>query len=607
MLRMPNRIRGRLLLSYLFLSLNMILLAGITFYYFKRAESLRNSQSTILEIDLKLQKLINTDLLIIDRETARNDFFHTGKSHLLTEHQDLVNEIKTMLYQIKEIEQRSLGENLFMKIDTTLVQYNNNFNQYMRIVFVRGFRDYGLEGKMRDKAHVLERMNIITREELLYLRRHEKDFFLRKDTTYLTKFNKLCDRLIAKNQHKVAFAEEQGLLESYCLLFNEIARIDAELGFSENMGIRKQLHAHVELLEKQFGELLSTSKEATERKLKRGELLFYISMAISIGLSILLSVYFSTQIANPVKKLARYMDNFVVGEDPLKLPDSRSYDMEEIQVLWQSFQHMSLEIKKQFAVIEEKRHLLGIQNDRLNKLNKELDQFIYSASHDLKAPLASLLGLINLLKAELKSNEHDEYIDLMEGSVKKLENHIKDIIQYSKNHQLDICRQEIKLKTKIEAIIDQLKYQKGAEAIQIQLDIKEKVTFYSDPMRMNMILFNLISNAFKYHDSTKAEQLISISCTVTAKAAFITVADNGMGIEEKHIEKIFDLFYRANEKSNGSGLGLFITKEACDKLGGVIKVKAEPGIGCAFTIILPNLYEEAPALSSYANAMASLL
>ena len=165
---MLNRIQYRLLLSYLFLSLNLILLAGVAFYYAKRAEELRNSQTKILESDLKFQKLINVDLLIINRETVKNDFFKTGKSLLLTEHNQLIDEIQAMVFDIKNAMRSAFdseNDSVLAQIDTTLIRYNENFNQYLHIVFVRGFRDYGLEGKMRDKAHVLEKMNIITKEE----------------------------------------------------------------------------------------------------------------------------------------------------------------------------------------------------------------------------------------------------------------------------------------------------------------------------------------------------------------------------------------------------------------------------------------------------------
>ncbi len=590
---MPNRIRVRLLLSYLFLAINLILLAGVTFYYFKRAEALRNAQSKILEADLKLQKLIVTDLLIINRETLRNDFFKSGRSPLLTEHQGLIDEIKNRIYQIKELEHGSIGEDGLLQIDTALIHYNENFNQYLHIVFVRGFRDFGLEGKMRDKAHLLEEMNSISTEELLYLRRHEKDFFLRKDTTYVEKFNTLCNELIDKNKHNTHFTHEQELLESYCALFNEIAKIDKELGFSENDGFRRKLHQDVMFLESRFNDLLVFSRDATEKKLDQAGLLFYISMGISFSLSIVLSLYFSNQIAGPVKKLASTMDEFVLeSQDFTQLPSKLSYDTDEIQVLWQSFYQMGMAIKKQFEEINEKSELLERQNDTLNKLNKELDQFIYSASHDLKAPLASLLGLIHLLKLRVEPLIHDEYFDLMEGSVKRLENHIMDIIKYSKNHQLAISVQEIRLRNTIELILNQLRFQKGTEKIELELDVKEKITFYSDPMRLNMILFNLISNAFKYYDSTKQQQKIFISATVNAKNVVIKIEDNGLGIDKHYLDRIFDLFFRANEKSTGSGLGLFIAKEASDKLGGTIEVASELKIGTTFTIHLPNLYKE---------------
>jgi signal transduction histidine kinase len=595
---MLKRIQFRLLLSYLFLSLNLILLAGVAFYYAKRAEELRNSQSKILEADLKFQKLINTDLLIINRETVSNDFFKAGRSPLLSEHHALTDEIQTMLFDIKTILNSSSdteNDTVLVQINNTLTKYNENFNQYLHIVFLRGFRDFGLEGKMRDKAHLLERMNIVTKEEILYLRRHEKDFFIRKDTLYVIKFNKLCNELIAKNKSNASFRHEQEILESYCEMFNEIARIDTELGLSEKQGYRYTLHSHVVLLENLFSKLLDSSRVTTQKKLTQGEFLFYISIAISLALSIILSIIFSSQISKPVKKLAQSMDSLVLEQDSFKYVESEhQYDTEEIQTLWQSFHKMSVAIKKQFEEINDKSGLLSRQNERLNKLNKELDQFIYSASHDLKAPLSSLLGLINIVRIEIGPSVHDEYFDMMESSIKRLEYHIKDIIQYSKNHQLDITLQEIKLRNTIELIISQLKYQKGAEGMEIRIEVIAKVPFYSDSMRLNMVLFNLISNAFKYHDKLKEKKGIVISATIDTKNAQISVADNGLGIEKKYLDKIFELFFRGTIHSSGSGLGLFIAKEAIEKLKGSIKVKSEIGKGSVFMVNIPNHFNEIP-------------
>jgi hypothetical protein len=316
------------------------LLAGVAFYYAKRADELRNSQTKILESDLKFQKLINVDLLIINRETATNDFFKTGKSPLLTEHNQLVDEIQGMVFEIKNAMRSAFdseNDSVLAQIDTTLIKYNENFNQYLHIVFVRGFRDYGLEGKMRDKAHVLEKMNIITKEEILYLRRHEKDFFIRKDTVYVEKFNKLCDDLIKKNKGNSQFEDKQEILESYCRLFNEIVKIDSELGLSEDLGFRQILHSHVVSLEQQFAELLNSSRKTTKKKLGQAEYLFFISIAISLILSIILSLVFSSQISKPVKKLAHSMDSLLSLEDnSAYLPHNKNYKTEEIQTLWQS-------------------------------------------------------------------------------------------------------------------------------------------------------------------------------------------------------------------------------------------------------------------------------
>jgi signal transduction histidine kinase len=107
-----------------------------------------------------------------------------------------------------------------------------------------------------------------------------------------------------------------------------------------------------------------------------------------------------------------------------------------------------------------------------------------------------------------------------------------------------------------------------------------------------MVLFNLISNAFKYHDSSKETKTIVISAVISAKNAQISIADNGVGIDKQYLERIFDLFFRGSEKSSGSGLGLFIAKEALDKLKGTLKVKSELGKGSEFIATIPNHFSE---------------
>ena len=119
--------------------------------------------------------------------------------------------------------------------------------------------------------------------------------------------------------------------------------------------------------------------------------------------------------------------------------------------------------------------------------------------------------------------------------------------------------------------------------------IDDAVPFYSDKTRVEIVLNNLFSNAIKFQDSQKKLPQISIWAKISADKVSIKFSDNGIGIEERHIEKIFDMFYRASEKAKGSGLGLYIVKETLVKLGGTIAVRSEIGVSTIFEIEIPNL------------------
>jgi len=129
----------------------------------------------------------------------------------------------------------------------------------------------------------------------------------------------------------------------------------------------------------------------------------------------------------------------------------------------------------------------------------------------------------------------------------------------------------------------------NAQNIHKNINIKQYEKFVSDPRRISVVINNLISNAIKYADPSKEQQEITISITVADSMAVIEVADNGIGIEEQHLDKIFTLFYRATSRTTGSGLGLYIIKETVEKLNGYITISSKKGKGTVIKITVPDM------------------
>jgi PAS domain S-box-containing protein len=230
-----------------------------------------------------------------------------------------------------------------------------------------------------------------------------------------------------------------------------------------------------------------------------------------------------------------------------------------------------------------------LQNEELVKINKELDSFVYKASHDLRAPLTSILGLVNLADRFSESNvELKEYFNHIRKSVTKLDEFVKELIDHSRNIRLAIKVDTIDFRDLIDDVLQNLSYMEAAGSVKRHIEIKSSSTFISDKIRLKVILSNLIANAIRYHFLPN-EPFINISVHSDDKEAIIIVEDNGIGIEAHHLDKIFDMFYRATEDKAGSGLGLYIVKETAEKLKGKIEVTSKYGKGTFFKITIPNM------------------
>ena len=230
------------------------------------------------------------------------------------------------------------------------------------------------------------------------------------------------------------------------------------------------------------------------------------------------------------------------------------------------------------------------QNSKLVIANKELDKFVYSASHDLRAPISSLQGLIEVMKLEEDINEFKIYLGLMSESLNKQDKYIRDIIDYSRNTRKQTTISEVNLNTIIDEAIVQQKFTKDSHKLKITTDLAiDKIK--SDELKLKIIINNFLSNAIKYADPEKDEQFFSIKTYRNKNCCKIEFKDNGIGIATKYQDKIFDMFFVTNNTNNGSGLGLYIVKEAVANLNGTITVASVEKIGTTFTLIIPDKHE----------------
>ncbi len=233
------------------------------------------------------------------------------------------------------------------------------------------------------------------------------------------------------------------------------------------------------------------------------------------------------------------------------------------------------------------------KNRHLEKVKGELDQFVYSASHDLRSPLTSAMGLLHLLKMENNEEQQLSLIPLMEISLESMAHYIKEMAVHSKNSRLAIKLASIDFEETTQSLLDNLRKEaKNHSEVTTEIDILQEENFYTDKFRLNIILKNILSNAFKYQRKDNDAPLVKMNVRVDEEKSEIYIMDNGQGIEAKCMDRVFDMFYRANEENSGSGLGLYLAKEAAEKIGAKIHMKSTLGTGTTFSISIPNLQKK---------------
>lgn len=240
-------------------------------------------------------------------------------------------------------------------------------------------------------------------------------------------------------------------------------------------------------------------------------------------------------------------------------------------------------IESAYEIYDSRIQLIS-KNTELEKAYSELDKFVYSASHDMRSPLMSILGVVRLAKMEEHSANSLQYFDMIESSVLRLDEFIKNIIGYYKNNRIDLSLETIGLQDMIEGSISALPESQHSEW---KIEIHQNAPLVSDRLKLEIILHNLLSNAIKFKQAGKVAE-VSISANVDAHWVDIWIKDNGIGISPEDYEKIFRMFYRATNRNPGSGIGLYVTKDAVVRLNGNISVQSSPQEGSTFHIRFPN-------------------
>jgi PAS domain S-box-containing protein len=249
-------------------------------------------------------------------------------------------------------------------------------------------------------------------------------------------------------------------------------------------------------------------------------------------------------------------------------------------------------IYKDITANKEAQRKLIQKNADLQKANSELDLFVYHASHDIRSPLMSILGLVDMAKEEVRDLEALSYFRMIEKLILKLDEFTLNIIHFSRNTRTQINPGKVNINDLIHSTLDMLRHSEKARNIDFRINSSSDTGFVTDLARLQLVIANLLSNAIKYHKGILGESYINIEAGIENGQLVIKVEDNGIGIPAEKLDKIFEMFTRFSETSEGSGLGLYIVKEIVERLGGVIVVNSILGKGSVFSVTIPQLNEQ---------------
>lgn len=320
-------------------------------------------------------------------------------------------------------------------------------------------------------------------------------------------------------------------------------------------------------------ELLKSKSLLQEQQLKLRNL-FIVSSLVIVGLLLFASIVY----------YRRYMDK---KRDSLILQDKNNEieaNIEEIQSQHETMVVQKSEIERMNLSLESMVHE---RTRELELKNRELDTFIYRASHDIRRPITTILGLNNVFKLMVKDSAAHEIFALVSATATSMDNMLYKMRMIYELNQVKNQKSKLVVEQFIEKSIIPFEQAIRENDIDVKITGHTRAAFMNEEL-LAMIVKNLIENAIQFRKPITEERgFIRISVSQKHDQIELLIEDNGIGIEEQNLPKIFDLYFRGSTRSTGNGLGLFLVKKAVERMEGTIVVESRFGVGTTFHVLLP--------------------
>lgn len=614
---MFQSIRSKIFFAFLSYSLLGIFIAGIAMWYFNKASRLNEVASRVDGLLVECLELLRYEQAFLDYDQIDPLFFESGDSENLKNHRHsllVVDTSLTALLADPDLSELEVGEKSMRAylgdIRNELDAYESAFVQYTNLTQERGFKDFGLVGKMRDSAHEIEdHPEGVQMEDLLMLRRHEKDYIIRKDQKYAGKLSLLAAGLIKdlSQATRPEIVKTRELLIRYQADFERMVEIETRMGMNNQRGVLGAMRKHADALSS-FSDTLSQAmvREVSQMR-SRQTTFFSVLIVIGLALAFVLSLIFSGYITRPIRQLKVAVEETVQSNFSKEVNLVTKKSRDEVGALTRDFETMLESLHQRIDKINRQRDKLELKNDELQALNAELeasqeelqkinrvkDKIFSIISHDFRSPLNSLLGYLGLFEesAEVFSKDQlKQFANDIKGKVKRLLNVLENTLQWSlqQSGQLEMQTgwHDIKeLGAEGVALYEDRAAQKSIRVVS-QLRIGQFV--WADKRMVQFIFRNLISNAIKF---SRRNMDIRIYQEIEGDRVRIFVEDRGVGMSQAQIQKVLDVREHfsstGTDNESGTGFGISLCIAFVQRHGGELKITSIEGEGTTVSFDLP--------------------
>jgi two-component system, sensor histidine kinase len=496
-------------------------------------------------------------------------------------------EVDTIFTESKELHikiNEKLLFQLFNKIDSLI----NDVHQYKKLALKRGFKDYGIEGKMRDKAHYLEEKELLKRSTILQFRRHEKDYMLRSEMAYIQKFQNLYHTTILSGEIDNTTKQT---LTAYKQYFDQLVQLDKTLGHNQHQGLNGEINQLNDEIESILSRIISHN-ESRINELKSN--LFYFQIAQSllmIAIALFLCIYISKYFTKDIKLLSLDISNFIFSD--FKNTNSNltnKSSIKEIDFLLNSYKILKEKLTENVVSLEKNTEIA-------NNTAKFKTQFLANMSHEIRSPLNGVIGMLNILKTSPLNNDQSEYIEIAEHSANHLLGIVNMILDHSKMEagKMKLEEHPIHLKKELSKLIRLFEYRIKDKNIALHFNFDEAIdnNILCDNLRLQQVLINLLDNAIKFTSEGEVKLEVKLMQKKdNLQYVNFRIMDSGIGIDVNKTEQLLLAFEQADltttRKYGGTGLGLTISNQLISLMGGSkLNIVALKEGGSSFSFDIP--------------------